>query len=349
MLSTDIKNHSEAIKLVVDALTSKEHGVIESMSEISAVGHRVLHGGEKFSASVLIDDKVIEAIEECCELGPLHNPHNLTGIRACEALMPNVPQIAVFDTGFHQTMPPKAYMYGLPYKYYEKYRLRKYGFHGTSHRFVSKRLGELNGWDISTKKIVTCHLGNGSSIAAVDCGKCVDTSMGFTPLDGLLMGTRSGSIDPSVVLYVMKHEGFTPDEMNDILNKKSGFLGMSEETSDSRDLIAAMNAGNKKAEVAIRMFRYQIKKFIGSYAAAMGGLDAVIFTGGIGENSDELREECCEGLEFLGIKLDLAKNTELNRGQGKISTPDSKVEVWIVPTNEELLIARDTMEIVDTL
>lgn len=348
--NADIPNHSAAIKLVVDALTSKEHGVIASMSEIAAVGHRVLHGGEKFSASVLIDEKVIEAIEECCELGPLHNPHNLTGIRACESLMPNVPQIAVFDTGFHQTMPPKAYMFGVPYRYYEKYRLRKYGFHGTSHRFVSKKLGELNGWDISTKKIVTCHLGNGSSIAAVDGGKCVDTTMGFTPLDGLIMGTRSGAVDPSVVLYIMKHENLSPDEMNEILNKKSGFLGMSDGvTSDSRDLIAAAEGGNKKAEVAIRTFRYQIKRYIGAYAAAMGGLDAIIFTGGIGENSDELREECCEGLEFLGVKLDLAKNTELNRHQGKISTPDSKVEVWIVPTNEELLIARDTLEIVNGL
>ncbi|MCI8500949.1 MAG: acetate kinase [Oscillospiraceae bacterium] len=345
--TTDIANHSAAIKLVVDALTSKEHGVIGSMSEIAAVGHRVLHGGEKFSASVLIDDKVIEAIEECCELGPLHNPHNLTGIRACEEMMPGVPQVAVFDTGFHQTMPPKAYMFGLPYKYYEKYRLRKYGFHGTSHRFVSKKLCELNGWDISTKKIITCHLGNGSSIAAVDCGKCVDTSMSFTPLDGLMMGTRSGAVDPSVVLYIMKHEGLSPDEMNDVLNKKSGFLGTSDGvTSDSRDLIAAAEDGNSKAELAIRMFRYQIKKYIGSYAAAMGGLDAVIFTGGIGENSDDLRDECCEGLGFMGIELDRAKNTELNHGEGKISTEGSRVEVWIVPTNEELLIARDTLEIV---
>jgi len=349
-VSTHIENHSAAIKLVVDALVDKEHGVIESMSEIAAVGHRVLHGGEKFSASVLIDEKVIEAIEECCELGPLHNPHNLTGIRACEEMMPDVPQIAVFDTGFHQTMPPKAYMFGLPYKYYEKYRLRKYGFHGTSHRFVSKKLGELNGWDISTKKIVTCHLGNGSSIAAVDCGKCVDTTMSFTPLDGLIMGTRSGAVDPSVVLYLMKHENLSPDEMNDILNKQSGFLGMSDGvTSDSRDLIAASEQGNEKAYTTIRTFRYQIKKYIGAYAAAMGGLDAIVFTGGIGENSDELRLECCDGLEFLGVKVDAETNTALNRKQGMISAPDSKVQVWIVPTNEELLIARDTLEICNSL
>ena len=349
-INSFIPNHSAAIKTAMDALTDPTHGVIQSMDEISAVGHRVLHGGEKFYASVLIDDKVIEAIEECCELGPLHNPHNLTGIRACEEIMPNVPQIAVFDTGFHQTMPPKAYMYGLPYEYYAKYKLRKYGFHGTSHRFVSKKLGELNGWDITTKKIVTCHLGNGSSIAAIDCGKCVDTTMGFTPLDGLIMGTRSGAVDPSVVLYVMKHENLSPDEMNEILNKKSGFLGMSNGvTSDSRDLIAASEKGDQKASVTIRTFRYQIKKYIGSYAAAMGGLDAIVFTGGIGENSDEVREESTEGLEFLGVKIDKELNTALNRKQGKISTEDSKVEVWIVPTNEELMIARDTLEIVNGL
>lgn len=347
--TTDIPNHDAAIKLVVEGLTNKEYGVIADMSEITAVGHRVLHGGEMFSASVLIDDKVIKAIEDCCELGPLHNPHNLTGIRACEGLMPNVPQIAVFDTGFHQSMPKKAYMFGIPYEYYEKYQIRKYGFHGTSHRYVSKRLGELNGWDVSTKKIVTCHLGNGSSIAAVDGGKSVDTTMSFTPLDGLVMGTRSGAVDPSVVLYLMKHENISSDEMNDILNKKSGFLGLSGVTSDSRDLIAAAAEGNERAELAIRMFRYQIKKYIGSYAAAMGGIDAVIFTGGIGENSDELRMECCEGLEFMGIKMDKARNTELNHKGGKVSTDDSKVEVWIVPTDEEMLIARDTLEVINNM
>ena len=345
--TTDIANHSAAIKLVVDALTSKEHGVIGSMSEIAAVGHRVLHGGEKFSASVLIDDKVIEAIEECCEVGPLHNPHNLTGIRACEEMMPGVPQVAVFDTGFHQTMPPKAYMFGLPYKYYEKYRLRKYGFHGTSHRFVSKKLCELNGWDISTKKIITCHLGNGSSIAAVDCGKCVDTSMSFTPLDGLMMGTRCGAVDPSVVLYIMKHEGLSPDEMNDVLNKKSGFLGTSDGvTSDSRDLIAAAEDGNSKAELAIRMFRYQIKKYIGSYMAAMNGVDAIIFTGGIGENDPEMRAAVCDNMDFFGINIYNELNSNVHGQEINLSARGSNVEVWVIPTNEEIMIARDTRDLV---
>ena len=281
-------------------------------------------------------------------MAPLHNPAHVQAIRACQKVFgKEVPEVVVFDTAFHQTMPPKAYMFGVPYKYYEKYQVRKYGFHGTSHRFVTGRLGELTGWDMSTKKIVTCHLGNGSSICAVDGGKCVDTSMGFTPL---VMGTRSGAVDPSVVLYIMKHENISPDQMNDVLNKQSGFLGMSDGvTSDSRDLIAAANAGNEKAEVAIRTFRYEIKRYIGGYAAAMGGLDAIVFTGGIGENSDELREEVCENLEFLGVNLDKKKNTELNRHEGRVSKDGSKVQVWIVPTNEELLIARDTRDIVETL
>ncbi len=349
--SCNFPTHTEAFLAVIRMLTTGEHAVISDLKEISAIGHRIVQGGKYFSKSVLVTDEVIDRIESISDLAPLHNPAHVQAIRACQKVFgKDVPEVVVFDTAFHQTMPPKAYMFGVPYKYYEKYQVRKYGFHGTSHRFVTGRLGELTGWDMSTKKIVTCHLGNGSSICAVDGGKCVDTSMGFTPLDGLVMGTRSGAVDPSVVLYIMKHENISPDQMNDVLNKQSGFLGMSDGvTSDSRDLIAAANAGNEKAEVAIRTFRYEIKRYIGGYAAAMGGLDAIVFTGGIGENSDELREEVCENLEFLGVNLDKKKNTELNRHEGRVSKDGSKVQVWIVPTNEELLIARDTRDIVETL
>ena len=293
-------------------------------------------------------EEVIDRIASISDLAPLHNPAHVLAIRACQKVFPQgTPQVVVFDTAFHQTMPPKAYMYGLPYEYYEKYQIRKYGFHGTSHRFVTGRLGELIG-GVEDKKIVTCHLGNGSSIAAVDGGKCVDTTMGFTPLDGLVMGTRSGAVDPSVILYIMKHENLSPDQMNDVLNKQSGFLGMSGVTSDSRDLIKASEEGSDRAQETIDKFRYQIRKYIGSYAAAMGGLDAVVFTGGIGENSDELRHDVCADMGVLGIKLDEEKNVELNRHEGKISAEDSRVQVWIVPTNEELLIARDTKRIVES-
>ena len=339
-------NHKEAVKLVLDALVSPEHGVIESLSEISAVGHRVLHGGEKFSGSVIVDEKVIAAIEECCELGPLHNPHNLTGIRACEAMMPGVPQVAVFDTGFHQTMPDYAYMYALPYEYYEKYRIRRYGFHGTSHRYVSLRAAEMLGR--KDLKIVTCHLGNGSSIAAVKDGKCFDTTMGLTPLEGIMMGTRCGSIDPAIIPLLMKKENLTPDEIDTIMNKKSGILGVSQVTSDNRDIEQGAKAGNERYQLIESMICHQLTKYIGGYAAAMGGVDAVVFTGGIGENNPHYRARVAEKLAFLGVELDEETNKKAMRTSEEfvLTTPDSKVKVLMIPTNEELMIAKDTLELV---
>ena len=317
------------------------------MKEISAVGHRVLHGSEVYKTSTLVTDKVIEDIFSFSELGPLHNPPQATAMKACQEVFgKETPMVAIFDTSFHQTMPAKAYMFGVPYEYYEKYSIRRYGFHGTSHRFVSARFGQLNGTNEGTR-VITCHLGNGSSIAAIKDGKVVDTSMGFTPLDGFIMGTRSGGIDPSVVTYIMNKEGLTPDQMSDLMNKKSGFLGLSGVSSDCRDLWAAANEGNERAKLTLEIAAYQIKKFIGSYAAAMGGVDAVVFTGGIGENDGGMRKMVLENMEFLGIKLDEEKNAQ--RGEIKISTEDSKVAVWVIPTNEELLIARDTMEIVSKL
>ena len=339
-------NHKEAIKLVLDALVSSEHGVIESLSEISAVGHRVLHGGEKFSGSVIVNEDVIAAIEECCELGPLHNPHNLTGIRACEAMMPGVPQVAVFDTGFHQTMPDYAYMYALPYEYYEKYRIRRYGFHGTSHRYVSLRAAEMLGR--KDLKIVTCHLGNGSSIAAVKDGKCFDTTMGLTPLEGIMMGTRCGSIDPAIIPLLMKKENLTPDEIDTIMNKKSGILGVSQVTSDNRDIEQGAKAGNERYQLIESMICHQLTKYIGGYAAAMGGVDAVVFTGGIGENNPHYRARVAEKLAFLGVELDEETNKKAMRTSEEfvLTTPDSKVKVLMIPTNEELMIAKDTLELV---
>lgn len=339
-------NHKEAVKLVLDALVSPEHGVIESLSEISAVGHRVLHGGEKFSGSVIVDEKVIAAIEECCELGPLHNPHNLTGIRACEAMMPGVPQVAVFDTGFHQTMPDYAYMYALPYEYYEKYRIRRYGFHGTSHRYVSLRAAEMLGR--KDLKIVTCHLGNGSSIAAVKDGKCFDTTMGLTPLEGIMMGTRCGSIDPAIIPLLMKKENLTPDEIDTIMNKKSGILGVSQVTSDNRDIEQGAKEGNERYQLIESMICHQLTKYIGGYAAAMGGVDAVVFTGGIGENNPHYRARVAEKLAFMGVELDEETNKKAMRTSEEfvLTTPDSKVKVLMIPTNEELMIAKDTLELV---
>ena len=339
-------NHKEAVKLVLDALVSPEHGVIESLSEISAVGHRVLHGGEKFSGSVIVNEDVIAAIEECCELGPLHNPHNLTGIRACEAMMPGVPQVAVFDTGFHQTMPDYAYMYALPYEYYEKYRIRRYGFHGTSHRYVSLRAAEMLGR--KDLKIVTCHLGNGSSIAAVKDGKCFDTTMGLTPLEGIMMGTRCGSIDPAIIPLLMKKENLTPDEIDTIMNKKSGILGVSQVTSDNRDIEQGAKAGNERYQLIESMICHQLTKYIGGYAAAMGGVDAVVFTGGIGENNPHYRARVAEKLAFMGVKLDEEINKKAMRTSEEfdLTTPDSKVKVLMIPTNEELMIAKDTLELV---
>ncbi len=345
-LDIQMANHKEAVKLVLDALVSPEHGVIESLSEISAVGHRVLHGGEKFSGSVIVDENVIAAIEECCELGPLHNPHNLTGIRACEAMMPGVPQVAVFDTGFHQTMPDYAYMYALPYEYYEKYRIRRYGFHGTSHRYVSLRAAEMLGR--KDLKIVTCHLGNGSSIAAVKDGKCFDTTMGLTPLEGIMMGTRCGSIDPAIIPLLMKKENLTPDEIDTIMNKKSGILGVSQVTSDNRDIEQGAKEGNERYQLIESMICHQLTKYIGGYAAAMGGVDAVVFTGGIGENNPHYRARVAEKLAFMGVELDEETNKKAMRTSEEfvLTTPDSKVKVLMIPTNEELMIAKDTLELV---
>ena len=347
-IDIQMKNHAEAIGLVLDTLTSKENGVIESLSEITAVGHRVLHGGEKFSGSVIVDEKVIEAIEECCELGPLHNPHNLTGIRACEQMMPGVPQVAVFDTGFHQTMPDYAYLYALPYEYYEKYHIRRYGFHGTSHRYVSMRAAKLLGKDPSELKIVTCHLGNGSSLAAVKGGKCYDTSMGLTPLEGIMMGTRCGSIDPAIVPLLMKKENLTADQLDTIMNKKSGILGVSQVTSDNRDIEQGAREGNKRYQLVEAMLVHQLTKLIGGYAAAMGGIDAIVFTGGIGENNPHYRARVANNLAFMGVSIDDSLNAKAVRTSVEydISSPDAKVKMLVIPTNEELMIAKDTEELV---
>lgn len=350
-LDIHMNNHAEAVKLVLDTLTSKENGVIDSLSEISAVGHRVLHGGEKFSGSVIINDSVIAAVEECCELGPLHNPHNLTGIRACEKMMPGVPQVAVFDTGFHQTMPDYAYLYPIPYKYYEKYHIRRYGFHGTSHRYVTLRAAEMLGKKPEELKIVTCHLGNGSSIAAVKNGKCYDTSMGLTPLEGIIMGTRCGSIDPAIVPFLMKKEGMTPDQIDHMMNKESGMLGVSEVTSDNRDIEEGARKGNKRYQLIENMVVHQLTRYIGGYAAVMGGVDAIVFAGGIGENNPHYRSRVAKNLEFLGVKIDEELNGKAKRTsvEYNISAPDAKVQMLVIPTNEELMIAKDTEELVKAL
>ena len=345
-IDIQMKDHEEAVKLVIKTLTDPTLGVISSMSEIGAVGHRVLHGGEKFSGSVLIDGDVIAAIEECCELGPLHNPHNLTGIRACEEIMgKDVPQVAVFDTGFHQTMPDYAYLYALPYEYYEKYKIRRYGFHGTSHRYISMRAAAMLGKKPQELKIVTCHLGNGSSIAAVDGGKCLDTSMGVTPLEGIIMGTRCGSIDPAIVPLLMKQENLTPDQIDTIMNKKSGILGVSQVTSDNRDIENGAKAGNKRYQLIESMLCHQLVKYIGGYAAAMGGVDAIVFAGGIGENNPHYRTRVAQKLAFLGVAIDEEKNA-LRGKEIDISAPNAKVRMLVIPTNEELMIAKDTYEIV---
>lgn len=344
----DFPTHREAFLEVVKVLTSGEGKVIDNVSEISAVGHRTLHGSEVYKVSTLITNQVISDIESFSELGPLHNPPQAAAMRACRAVFgDDVPMVAVFDTSFHQSMPKKAYMYGIPYEYYEKYHIRKYGFHGTSHRFVSSHYLEISGKKPEGSKLVVCHLGNGSSITAVKDGKCVDTSMGFTPLDGIIMGTRSGAVDPSVINFIAEKENMNPQQMSDMLNKKSGFLGLSGVSSDARDVVNSSKSGNPRSQLACDMVRYQIKKYIGSYAAAMGGLDAVLFTGGIGENSDELRAEVCEGLDFMGITLDVKENKTKTGDDHMISVKGSKVEVWVIPTDEELAIAKDTKEIVE--
>lgn len=342
----DMPTHTEAIQFVIEALTAADTGVVKHLDEIGAVGHRVVHGGEKFASSVVITGEVKKAVEECNDLAPLHNPANLIGVNACEKLMPGTPMVAVFDTAFHQTMPEKAYMYGLPYEYYEKYKVRRYGFHGTSHSFVSKRAAEIVDKPYDATKTIVCHLGNGSSICAVLNGKSVDTSMGLTPLEGLVMGTRSGDIDPAILEYIAKKEGKDIEALMKVLNKDSGVYGLSGGlSSDFRDLSTASEEGNQKATVALKVFAYRVAKYVGSYAAAMNGVDNIVFTAGIGENDQPIREEVCSYLGYLGIKID----SGLNQKQGEeviISTPDSKVKVIVIPTNEELAIARETVALV---
>ncbi|MCB6365065.1 acetate kinase [Intestinibacillus massiliensis] len=341
-----MQTHAEAIKAVIDILTDKEWGVIDSMAEINAVGHRVVHGGEYFADSVLITEKVIKAIEDCIPLAPLHNPPNLIGIRACEDVMgKGIPQVAVFDTAFHQSMPQAHYMYALPYEYYEKYKIRRYGFHGTSHKYVSQQAAEMLGRPIEELKLITCHLGNGSSIAAIDHGKSVDTSMGFTPLDGLPMGTRAGNIDPAIIEFLSEHENLSAKEVIDILNKKSGMLGVSGVSSDFRDLDVAINEGNQRATLAKAMFNLSVKKIIGSYIAEMGGVDAIVFTAGVGENDRSVRWDVCEHMEYLGVKIDPEKNKYRGK-QMDISIDWARVRVLVIPTNEELVIAQDTERLV---
>ncbi|MDO5022644.1 MAG: acetate kinase [Eubacteriales bacterium] len=345
VIEEPMENHVVASKNMIDALTDSEHGVVSNMEDIGAVGHRVLHGGEKFTESVIINEKVIEAIKENIPLGPLHNPANLMGIMACKEVMPNTPMVAVFDTAFHQTMPPKAYLYGVPMDYYKRLHVRRYGFHGTSHRYVSARAAEFLGKDVKKLRIITCHLGNGSSICAVHNGECVDTSMGITPLEGLIMGTRSGSLDPAVLQFIMNNDGIDINEMLEILNKKSGLLGISGISSDMRDVDEAAENGNENALIAQQMLDMGVKKYIGAYAAAMGGVDVIVFTAGIGENGMELRERVMEDMEFLGAKIDIEKN-KVKGKETDISAPDSKVKVLVIPTNEELVIARDTLDLV---
>lgn len=338
--------HKQAIQMVLEAIVNPKTGALKSLSEVDAVGHRVVHGGEKFAKSVILTEEVLAQIEECNDLAPLHNPANLIGIRACQELMPDVPMVGVFDTAFHQTMPKKAYLYGLPYEYYEKYKVRRYGFHGTSHSFVSKRLAEFLGMDINHSKLIVAHLGNGASISAVVDGKCVDTSMGLTPLEGLVMGTRSGDIDPAIMEYIAKKENLDIEGVMNVLNKKSGVQGLSGISSDFRDLEAAYNEGNEYAINAIEVFSYRVAKYIGSYVAAMNGVDAIAFTAGIGENTNLVREKVMAYLGYLGISVDTAANNATHGSEAVISTPDSKVKVCVIPTNEELAIARETVALV---
>ncbi len=345
VINATMDTHETAIKLVLEALIDKNHGVIKSLEEIGAVGHRVVHGGEKFASSTVITDEVIRGIEDCNDLAPLHNPANLIGINACKSLMPNVPMVAVFDTAFHQTMPAKAYLYGLPYEYYEKYKVRRYGFHGTSHSYVATRAIDMAGLDKDNSKVIVCHLGNGASVTAVLNGKSVDTSMGLTPLEGLIMGTRSGSIDPAIMEFIANKENKSIEEVMNILNKKSGVLGLSGVSSDFRDLENAAEEGNERAKLAVEVFSYRVARYIGSYVAAMNGVDAIAFTAGLGENDKNVRANVSSYLGYLGITLDQDKNSV--RGKETIvSTEDSKVKVCVIPTNEELAIARETVALI---
>ena len=341
----DIPEHTEGVKFIFSLLTDPEIGVIKDLKEIDAVGHRMVHGGEKFNKSVVLTDEVLKVFEECSDLAPLHNPANLKGVKAVSELMPGLPQVGVFDTAFHQTMPDYAYMYAVPYELYEKYGIRRYGFHGTSHRYVAKRVCDFLGVNPEDKKIITCHIGNGASIAAVDCGKCVDTSMGLTPLEGVMMGTRSGDIDGGAVAFLQKKLNLDADGISDLLNKKSGVLGITELSSDMREVEAACEKGEPKAVLAMKMYNYRIKKYIGAYAAAMGGVDIIVFTAGVGENQWSTRQESCEGLGFLGVEIDKELNKGLRGVEKVISTANSKVTVCIIPTDEELMIATDTMNL----
>jgi acetate kinase len=346
IVKKNMNNHTEAIELVLKTLIDETNGVIKSVDEITAVGHRVVHGGEYYSKSVLIDGKIMEALESCSKLAPLHNPANITGINCCMEIMPSTPMVAVFDTAFHQTMPEYAYIYPLPYELYEVNKIRKYGFHGTSHKYVSQVAAKMMNKDIKDLKIVSCHLGNGASIDAIKGGKSIDTSMGFTPLAGIAMGTRSGDIDPSIITFLMQELDLSPSEITDLMNKKSGILGISGISSDFRDIWEAAK-NNKRAQLALDVFHYEVKKYICAYAGALGGVDCIIFTAGVGENSVKAREACCAGLEFLGVKIDLEKNNVIGKA-AEISTADSTVKVFVIPTNEELMIARDTKEVINS-
>lgn len=341
----DIPEHTEGVKFIFSLLTDPEIGVIKDLNEIDAVGHRMVHGGEKFNKSVVLTDEVLKTFEECIDLAPLHNPANLKGVKAVSELMPGLPQVGVFDTAFHQTMPAHSYLYAIPYELYEKYGVRRYGFHGTSHRYVSKRVCDFLGVNPADKKVITCHIGNGGSIASVDGGKCVDTSMGLTPLEGLMMGTRSGDIDGGAITFLEKKLGLDADGMSNLLNKKSGVLGITGISSDMREIESANDEGNERAKLALDMYSYRIKKYVGAYAAAMGGCDIIVFTAGVGENQASMREDVCKNMEYMGVKLDVEKNKTIRGEEAIISTPDSKVTVCVIPTDEELMIATDTMNL----
>ena len=343
-----IPDHTVGMQLVLDALVDKDYGVLQSFDDIEAVGHRIVQGADFFSGSAIVDEDVLSKIEYCCDFAPLHNPAHLLGIRACQEVLPNVPQVVTFDTAFHQTMPPQAYMYGLPYEYYEKYHIRRYGAHGTSHQFVAHKGAKMVGLDINDSRIVTCHIGNGSSITAIHNGKSIETSMGLTPLEGLIMGTRCGDVDPNAILYIMKKENISPDDMYTLVNKKSGFLGVSQRTSDAREMDELANGGDFKAKLVLKMLSFQMIKYIGAYAAEMNGLDAVFFTGGIGEHNSRLRRRVCENLTFLGLQFDYEANTAWGEDT-IISLPESKIKAALVTTDEELVIARDTMHLVQSI
>ncbi len=347
ILEKDIPEHTVGVEFIFQTLTSEQYGVLKSLEELDAVGHRMVHGGERFSQSVLLNKEALDAVKACNDLAPLHNPANLKGVAAVSAILPNIPQVGVFDTAFHQTMPDYAYMYAIPYELYEKYGVRRYGFHGTSHRYVSKRVCEFLGINPEGTRIITCHVGNGGSVSAIKDGKCVDTSMGLTPLEGLMMGTRSGDIDAGAVTFIMEKEGLNPTGVSNLLNKKSGLLGISGVSSDMREIEDAIAAGNERAILARKIYFYRLRKYIGSYAAAMGGVDVIVFTGGVGENGSPCRKQACEGLEFMGVKLDQELNEKTRGTETVISTPDSKVKVVVIPTDEELMIATDTMNLLN--